>query len=157
MPVPQATIALTVPEAVVFDAFLQRYSETSRLEIVDQAEQRALWNLQSLVEKIGDPAWPAIDDARAERRDEAVSRDRWRSGTVEAEAFDRSLRAFARRSPFKPYVVEWNSGSRLQVDHPEALVFRSGVAVHFALDGTPTLFDHQDASQVTALNDVTAA
>jgi hypothetical protein len=76
---------------------------------------------------------------------------------VESQAFDRSLRAFARRSPFKPFVVELGSGSRLQIDHPEALVFRSSVAVHFAPDGTPTLFDHQSVSQVTALNDAKAS
>ena len=66
----EVVIRLTVPEAVVLDALLRRYSETDRLAIVDQAEQRALWNLQCLFEKIGDPSWPSLEEARAALRDE---------------------------------------------------------------------------------------
>jgi hypothetical protein len=62
--------------------------------------------------------------------------------------FERTLRAFQRRAPFKPFTVELVSGSRFQVDHPEALILRSGIAVYLAADGTPTLFDHEGASQV---------
>jgi hypothetical protein len=69
MPHPEVVIRLTVPEAVVLDAFLRRYSETDRLVIADQAEQRALWNLQCLFEKVGDPSWPSLEEARAALRD----------------------------------------------------------------------------------------
>jgi hypothetical protein len=62
--------------------------------------------------------------------------------------FDRTLRAFQRRTPFKPFTVELVSGHRFQVDHPEALVFRGGIAVFVAANGTPTLFDHEGVSQV---------
>ncbi len=65
------------------------------------------------------------------------------------EGFEKMLRAFQRRTPFRPYTVELMSGHRFQVDHPEALVFRSGVAVFFATDGTPTLFDHEGVSSLT--------
>ncbi len=47
----EVIIRLTVPEAVVLDALLRRYSETDCLVIAGQAEQRALWNLQCVVEK----------------------------------------------------------------------------------------------------------
>lgn len=67
----EVIIRLTVPEAVVFDAFLRRYSETDCLTIVDQAEQRVLWNLQCVFEKVGDPSWPSLDVARSALRDEA--------------------------------------------------------------------------------------
>lgn len=70
MPDPEVVIRLTVPEAVVLDAFLRRFSETDQLTIADQSEQRALWNLQCLFEKAGDPSWPSLDEARAELRDE---------------------------------------------------------------------------------------
>lgn len=70
MPDSEVIIRLTVPEAVVLDAFLRRYEETDQLRIVDQAEQRALWNLQCLFEKVGDPSWPAVEEARALLRDE---------------------------------------------------------------------------------------
>ncbi len=65
-----------------------------------------------------------------------------------AETFERSLRAFARRTPFAPFVVELVSGGRITVDHPEALVFRGGLAAYIAPDGTPTLFDHESVSRV---------
>jgi hypothetical protein len=64
------------------------------------------------------------------------------------DAFDRTLRAFQRRTPFQPFAVELVSGYRFQVDHPEALVFRSGVAVYVAPDGQPTIFDHESVSRV---------
>jgi len=65
-----------------------------------------------------------------------------------AETFERSLRAFARRAPFSPFVVELVSGGRIAVDHPEALVFRGGLAAYIARDGTPTLFDHKSVSRL---------
>lgn len=64
------------------------------------------------------------------------------------ENFERSLRAFARRTPFKPFVVELVSGSTIKVDHPEALVSRGGVAVHFDVQGAITLLDHESVSRL---------
>jgi len=64
------------------------------------------------------------------------------------ENFDRSLRAFQRRSPFKAFTVELVGGHRFQVDHPEALVLRDGVAVFVAKGGVPVLFDHEGVSQI---------
>jgi hypothetical protein len=70
MPDGQVTIRLTVPEAVVLDAFLRRYSDTDKLTVEDQAEQWALWNLQCLFEREGDPSWPSVEEARAMLRDQ---------------------------------------------------------------------------------------
>ena len=64
-----------------------------------------------------------------------------------AENFDRALRALQRRSPFKPFTVEMVSGDRFQVDHPEALVFRGGVAVFVSKAAVPVIFDHEGVSQ----------
>jgi hypothetical protein len=64
----EVILRLTIPEAVVIDAFLRRFSETDRLAIEDPAEQQALWNLQCLFERAGDPAWPKLEEARAELR-----------------------------------------------------------------------------------------
>jgi len=44
-------IPLTEDEAVVLFEFLQRFSNTDKLLIEDQAEQRALWNLCCVFEK----------------------------------------------------------------------------------------------------------
>ena len=63
--------------------------------------------------------------------------------------FNRALRAFQRRTPFRPFTIELVSGDRFQVDHPEALVVRAGVAVYIAPTGQPTIFDHEGVSQFT--------
>ena len=59
-----------------------------------------------------------------------------------AESFERALTASCRRTPFEPFTVELSSGGRIEVKHPEALVFRGGIAVHFGADGELTIFDH---------------
>jgi hypothetical protein len=41
-----------------------------------------------------------------------------------AEAFDRALRGFSRRVPFRRFTVELVSGTRFTTEHAEALVFR---------------------------------
>ena len=45
------TLRLTSDEALVLFEFLSRFSDDDRLKIEDQAEQRALWNLQCLLEE----------------------------------------------------------------------------------------------------------
>ena len=72
---------------------------------------------------------------------------------MESEAFERSLRAFSRRTPFQSFHVELASGGRITVDHPEAMVVRAGLAVFIAPDGTPTLFDHQGVSRLIGNGD----
>ncbi len=66
---------------------------------------------------------------------------------MDTENFDRTLRAFQRRVPFRPFQVALVNGDRFEVDHPEALVVRGGLAVYVAPDGTPTIFDHEGASE----------
>ena len=62
--------------------------------------------------------------------------------------FDRTLRSFQHRSPFRPFSIRFVSGESVNVDHPEAVVVRAGVGVYVAQDGTPTLFDHDSVSEV---------
>ncbi len=68
---------------------------------------------------------------------------------MRTENFETSLGAFLRRKPFKPFTVELASGGRFTVDHPEAIVLRSGVAVHFDRGGEITIFDGTSVSQLT--------
>jgi hypothetical protein len=67
---------------------------------------------------------------------------------MKAAGFERSLLAFSRRTPFQSFAVERSSGGRIIGDHPEALVYRGGLAVYVAPDGTPTLFDHAGVTQM---------
>jgi len=74
-----------------------------------------------------------------------------------SEHFQTTIRAFQRRSPFKSYIVELVSGDRVQVDHPEALVIRGGVAVFVSSTGEPAIFDHEGVSQIFASSGESAA
>jgi hypothetical protein len=67
---------------------------------------------------------------------------------MEAENFDNTLTAFRRQVPFRPFTVALVNGDRFEVDHPDALVFRDGVAVYVAPGGVPVLFDHEGVNQV---------
>jgi hypothetical protein len=48
---PEVHISLTADEALVLFEFLSRFEKSSDLTIVDQAEERALWNLLCLFQK----------------------------------------------------------------------------------------------------------
>jgi hypothetical protein len=67
---------------------------------------------------------------------------------MERDNFEKSLRAFQRRRPFQTFTVELTSGDRLQIDRPEAMVLRSGVAVYISSQGVPSILDHEDVSQI---------
>lgn len=67
---------------------------------------------------------------------------------MEAENFDRTLAAFKGRTPFRPFTVALVNGDRFEVDHPDALVVRDGVAVYIGAGGVPVLFDHEGVNQV---------
>jgi len=62
--------------------------------------------------------------------------------------FQRTLQAFQRRKPFRPFTVELVGGERFEVDRPDALVFRGGQAAFVAAGGTPVLFDHESVSRM---------
>ena len=64
------------------------------------------------------------------------------------ENFESVLRAYQQRTPFRPFTVDFVSGERVSVDHPEALVLRAGVGVYINPKGVPTLFDHESVSEV---------
>jgi len=66
---------------------------------------------------------------------------------MELDEFDRTLPALKKRSPFKPFTVAMVNGDRFEVDFPDALVVRDGVAVFISAGGVPILFDHEGVSQ----------
>jgi hypothetical protein len=67
---------------------------------------------------------------------------------VDRRSFERSLRALHTRKPYRSFTVALVNGDRVQVDHPEALVIRGGLAVFVAADGVPTLFNHESVSEL---------
>jgi hypothetical protein len=65
-----------------------------------------------------------------------------------AEHFDKTLLAYQKRRPFRSFSVHFVSGDPIDVDHPEAMVIRGGVGVYVSAAGVPTLFDHENVSEV---------
>jgi hypothetical protein len=67
---------------------------------------------------------------------------------MKEEVFERTLKAFSQRKPFKPFLVELVSGTQLTVDHPEALVHRGRAGMHVDQEGNFTLFDNGGVSRL---------
>ncbi len=67
---------------------------------------------------------------------------------MDIETFDATIRSFKNRTPFRPFTVSLVNGKRLEVDYPDALVVRDGVAVFVAPGGIPAIFDHEGLAQV---------
>ena len=66
---------------------------------------------------------------------------------MQADNFDQTLTAFKRRSPFRPFAVALVNGDRFEVDFPDALLVRDGVAVYLQAGGVPIIFDHEGVNQ----------
>jgi hypothetical protein len=67
-----------------------------------------------------------------------------------SQHFEKSLRAYQQRRPFRSFSVRFVSGEHVDVDYPEALVIRAGVGVYVSSSGVPTLFDHESVSEVAS-------
>ena len=67
---------------------------------------------------------------------------------MDRDTFDRTIRAFKHHTPFRPFTVAMGNGDRLEVDHPDALAVRDGVALFAGPGGVPVFFDYQGVSQV---------
>ena len=63
------------------------------------------------------------------------------------ESFQNALQALWQRRPFRPFTVELVGGDRFEVDFPDALASRDGVAIFVGPGGVPVLFDHESVSQ----------
>lgn len=65
-----------------------------------------------------------------------------------AERFDGVLDALRGRNPFQPFTVELVGGHRFEIDYPQALIVRDGVAVFLLPGGVPVWFDHESVTQI---------
>ncbi len=66
------------------------------------------------------------------------------------DSFRDAHRGFTRRRPFVPFIVEFHSGRRLLIPHPEAIVFRKSV-IHFLSPGPRAKNYAFDSSSVSLL------
>jgi hypothetical protein len=58
------------------------------------------------------------------------------------ENFNKVLRAFLARTPFEPFTVELENSNQFEIDHPNAVSYRAGVAVFTSPGGQFIYFDH---------------
>ena len=65
-----------------------------------------------------------------------------------ADNFEGALEGLRTLQPFRVFTVELHGGRRFEVDHPQALVVRDGVAVFLAPGGIPIWFDHESVLRV---------
>ena|GEM_PF-447101 len=71
-----------------------------------------------------------------------------KENTMDRDTFDATMRTFKSRIPFRPFTVAMVNGDRLEVDHPDALAIRDGVALFARSGGVPVVFDYEGVSQV---------
>ena len=67
---------------------------------------------------------------------------------MDRETFDETIRAFRNRAPFKPFTVVTVSGNRYEVDFPDALAVRDGLAIFVGPGRVPVFFDNDGVSEV---------
>jgi hypothetical protein len=62
---------------------------------------------------------------------------------MDRDTFDATILAFKHRVPFRPFTVSLVNGERLELDHPDLMVVRDGVAIFVGPGGIPSIFDHE--------------
>ena len=67
---------------------------------------------------------------------------------MDRDTFSGTIRAFKHRAPFRPFTVAMVNGDRFEIDHPDALAVRDGLAMFAAPGNVPVTFDHEGVSQV---------
>ncbi len=60
----------------------------------------------------------------------------------------RALRAFAARRPFQSFLIEFHSGDRLRVNHPEAATILGDVVVYKSPRNQYRVFDSTSVCQL---------
>jgi hypothetical protein len=61
--------------------------------------------------------------------------------------FDHMLRVFMQRKPFKPFIIESTSGTRIEVRHPEAVSIGEEAILVKSTDGIQQVFDYSTVAQ----------
>ena len=67
---------------------------------------------------------------------------------LDPDTLAETLEAFQDQDPFHPFTLAMNDGSKLEIDHPRAVVYRNGRGVFLGPGGTPHLFSSHSVNQV---------
>jgi hypothetical protein len=58
------------------------------------------------------------------------------------ENFDRAFQIFQRRKPWRPFTLELLTGSRIEIEHPEALTRYEDLVKHQSSTGLQSVFEY---------------
>jgi hypothetical protein len=67
---------------------------------------------------------------------------------MDRDKFEATLRVLKHRKPFLPFTLAMVNGDRLEVDFPEGLAIRDGIALYIGPGGVSVWFDHEGVSSV---------
>jgi hypothetical protein len=67
---------------------------------------------------------------------------------MDRDTFTATIRTFKQRSPFHPFTIVTVAGNRHEVDFPDGILARDGVAVFLGPGGIPTIFDAEGVSEI---------
>jgi hypothetical protein len=67
---------------------------------------------------------------------------------MDRETFDASIRTLENRTPFHPFAVSLVNGDRVEIDHPDAIAIRDGMAMFAGPGGVPAIFDHEGVCRI---------
>lgn len=67
---------------------------------------------------------------------------------MDRDTFTETIRKFKNRKPFKPFIVVTMNGNRYEVDLPEAIVVREGLAVFIGPGRVPGFFDNEGVKEI---------
>jgi hypothetical protein len=67
---------------------------------------------------------------------------------MDRDTFESTIRTFKNQRPFRPFTVSLVNGERLEVDHPDALAVRDGVALFVGPGRVPHVFDYERVAQM---------
>jgi hypothetical protein len=67
---------------------------------------------------------------------------------MDRNQFNTTLHTLKNRRPFGPFTLAMVNGDRLEVDFPDGLAVREGMALYLAAGGIPVWCDHEGVSEI---------
>jgi hypothetical protein len=77
-----------------------------------------------------------------------IGHTRWEGPAMDRDTFTETIRAFKNRTPYKPFTIATVNGNRYEIDFPDAIVVREGLAMFVGPGRVPVIFDHEGVSEV---------
>lgn len=67
---------------------------------------------------------------------------------MDRESFDSAIMTYINRRPYQPFTVELVNGRQMQIDHPNAISMREGMALFLTPGRIPHFFDHEGVCRI---------